>query len=78
MDEKAIPFFPQCHRTPEETTVATLHLTQNRVDALTPKKAILDVRDTELKGFGIRIMSSGRQTLLHSLSARGPETLEDL
>ena len=47
--------------------MATLHLTQHRVDALKPKKAILDVRDTELKGFGIRIMPSGtRRYFIHS------------
>ncbi len=39
--------------------MATLHLTQHRVDTLKPKKVILDVRDTELKGFGLRIMPSG-------------------
>ena len=60
-------FFPQCHRTPEETIVATLHLTQHRVDTFKPKKVILDVRDTELKGFGIRIMPSGtRRYFVHS------------
>ncbi|MDE0240931.1 MAG: tyrosine-type recombinase/integrase [bacterium] len=47
--------------------MATLHLTQHRVDTLKPKKAILDVRDTELKGFGIRIMPSGaRRYFIHS------------
>ena len=39
--------------------MATLHLTQYRVDTLKPRKVILDVRDTELKGFG----AFGRQTL---------------
>ncbi len=47
--------------------MATLHLTQHRVDRLKPRKAILDVRDTELKGFGIRIMPSGaRRYFIHS------------
>ncbi len=47
--------------------MATLHLTQHRVDRLKPKKVILDVRDTELKGFGIRIMPSGaRRYFIHS------------
>ena len=47
--------------------MATLHLTQHRVDTLKPRKAILDVRDTELKGFGIRIMPSGtRRYFIHS------------
>ncbi len=47
--------------------MATLHLTQHRIDRLKPRKAILDVRDTELKGFGIRIMPSGaRRYFIHS------------
>ena len=47
--------------------MATLHLTQHRVDTLKPKKVILEVRDTELKGFGIRIMPSGaRRYFIHS------------
>ena len=47
--------------------MATLYLTQHRIDALKPKKVILDVRDTELKGFGIRIMPSGtRRYFIHS------------
>ena len=47
--------------------MATLHLTRHRIDMLKPKKVILDVRDTELKGFGIRIMPSGsRRYFIHS------------
>ncbi len=47
--------------------MATLHLTQRRVDTLKPGKVLLDVRDTELKGFGIRIMPSGaRRYFIHS------------
>ena len=47
--------------------MATLHLTQRRIDTLKPRKVILDVRDTELKGFGIRIMPSGtRRYFIHS------------
>ena len=47
--------------------MATLHLTQKRVDSFKPRKLILDVRDTELKGFGIRIMPSGtRRYFIHS------------
>ena len=47
--------------------MATLHLTQHRVGTLKPKKVILDVRDTELRGFGIRIMPSGaRRYFIHS------------
>ena len=47
--------------------MATLHFTQYRIDTLKPRKVILDVRDTELKGFGIRIMPSGaRRCFIHS------------
>ncbi|MDE0046014.1 MAG: hypothetical protein OXU19_09160, partial [bacterium] len=38
LDEKAPPFFPQCHKVPEKATMATLHLTQHRVDTLKPRK----------------------------------------
>ncbi|MDE0005638.1 MAG: tyrosine-type recombinase/integrase, partial [Rhodospirillaceae bacterium] len=46
----------------------TLHLTQHRVDTLKPRKrSIRDVRDSELKGFGIRIMPSGaKRYFIHS------------
>ena len=36
-----------------------IRLTQRRVDALRPRRKIRDVRDAELKGFGIRVMPSG-------------------
>ena len=37
----------------------TTRLTQRRVDALKPRRKMRDVRDAELKGFGIRVMPSG-------------------
>lgn len=37
------------------------YLTQRRVNALKPGKSARDVRDTELRGFGIRILPSGRK-----------------
>lgn len=43
------------------------HLTQRRVDALKPHRNTYDVRDTDLKGFGIRILPSDRKRyFLHS------------
>ncbi len=46
---------------------AKLHLTQSRVDTLKPEKVILDVRDSELKGLGIRITPSRtRRYFIHS------------
>ena len=47
--------------------MATLRLNQGRVDALKPRKSSYDVRDRELKGFGIRILPSGaRRYFIHS------------
>ena len=39
--------------------MATLRLNQRRVDALKPRKSIYDVRDRDLKGFGVRVLPSG-------------------
>ena len=42
-------------------------LTQRRVDALKPRKAAYEVRDAELKGFGVRVGPSGKKGyFLHS------------
>ena len=32
---------------------------QRRVDALDPREAAYDIRDDELKGFGVRVLPSG-------------------
>ncbi len=37
-------------------------LTQRRVDALKPDEKTLDVRDCVIRGFGVRILPSGRKT----------------
>ena len=43
------------------------HLTQRRVDALKPRKTAYEVRDGELKGFGVRVGASGKKSyFLHS------------
>ena len=39
--------------------MATARLSQRRVDALKPRKSAYDVRDPELKGFGVRALPSG-------------------
>ena len=45
----------------------TSRLTQRRVDALKPRKSTYDIRDTEIKGFGVRILPSARKRyFLHS------------
>ena len=38
-----------------------VRLNQRRVDALKPREASYDVRDSDLKGFGVRILPSGRK-----------------
>ena len=45
----------------------TVRLTQRRVDALRPRRKVRDVRDAELKGYGVRVMPSGaRRYFIHS------------
>ena len=39
--------------------MATLRLNDRRVDALRPRKSAYDVRDREIKGFGVRVLPSG-------------------
>ena len=42
--------------------MATVRLTQHRVDTLRPGRKTRDVRDRDLKGFGVRILPSGRKS----------------
>ena len=47
--------------------MATRRLTQSQVDNLQPGKTTRNIRDKELKGFGVRILPSGRKCFfLHS------------
>ena len=47
--------------------MATIRLTQRRVDTLRPHKNVRNVRDTELKGYGVRVMPSGKKRyFIHS------------
>ena len=47
--------------------MAAIHLTQRRVDTLRPRKTVLNVRDAELKGYGVRVMPSGtKRYFIHS------------
>ena len=39
--------------------MSNIRLTQRLIDALKPRKKTFDLRDTELKGFGVRVRSSG-------------------
>ena len=46
-------------------------LTQSRIDALTPRKAPYDVRDSDLKGFGLRVSPAGaKRFFVHGQQAR--------
>ena len=40
----------------------TMHLDQRRADALRPRRTAYDIRDRDLRGFGIRVRPSGRRT----------------
>ncbi len=42
--------------------MASRRLTQRLIDTLKPSKSVREVRDTELQGFGIRILPSGRKS----------------
>ena len=45
----------------------TNRLTQRRIDTLKPRRKTCDIRDSEIKGFGVRILPSGRKHyFLHS------------
>ena len=47
--------------------MATLRLNDRRVDALKPRKSAYDVRDRDLKGFGVRVLPSGaKRYFIHS------------
>ena len=47
--------------------MATIRLTQARIKALRPRKTARDVRDADLKGFGVRVYPTGRRCFfIHS------------
>ena len=47
--------------------MATLRLSQRRVDTIKPRRSTYDVRDRELKGFGVRVLPSGnKRYFIHS------------
>ncbi len=41
--------------------MTSLHLTQRRIDAVIPGKSVREFRDTELPGFGLRCLPTGRK-----------------
>ena len=47
--------------------MAAIRLTQRRVDTLRPRKTVRNIRDAELKGYGVRITPSGKKRyFIHS------------
>ena len=47
--------------------MATLRLNERRVEALKPRKSTYDIRDRDLKGFGIRVMpSAAKRYFIHT------------
>ena len=60
-------FPPACNRFAEENAVPVRHLTQARIHALKPRSTVRNVRDGTLKGFGVRILPSGKKRFfIHS------------
>ena len=51
--------------------MAAIRLTQRRVDALGPRRKVRDVRDAELKGYGVRVMPSGTKRYFVHTQHRG-------
>ena len=49
--------------------MSNTRLTQRLIDALKPRKKTFDLRDTELKGFGVRVRSLRNQTLFRAKPA---------
>ena len=54
-------FLPACNRLAEENTVPARPLTQARVNDLKARKAVRNLRDGALKGFGVRVLPSGKK-----------------
>ena len=54
--------------------MANCRLTQRLIDTLTPGKSIREIRDTDLRGFGIRILPSGRKSYFVHAQSGGRRT----
>ena len=54
--------------------MSNTRLTQRQIDALKPRRKTFDVRDTELKGFGVRVRSSGIKRYFVQSQQQGTRT----
>ena len=54
--------------------MAATHLTEARIKALRPRKATRDIRDANLKGFGIRVYPTGRKCFFVHTQHQGQRT----
>ena len=54
--------------------MSNTRLTQCQIDALKPRRKTFDVRDTELKGFGVRVRSSGIKRYFVQSQQQGTRT----
>ena len=60
-------FAPAATGSPGGIATATLRLNERRVDTLKPRKSAYDIRDRDLKGFGVRVLPSGaKRCFIHS------------
>ena len=55
-------FHPVCNQTREGKPMPPVRLDQRRAGTLRPRRTAYDIRDRDLKGFGIRVAPSGRKT----------------
>ena len=54
--------------------MASRRLTQRLIDTLAPGKSVRELRDTELRGFGVRILPSGRKRFFVHAQSNGKRT----
>ena len=70
MDGNRNFLFPGCNRNREKRVTGT-SLTDARVAALKPRKSPYEIRDGKLRGFGVRVSSSGRKRFFIHCQHRG-------
>ena len=57
--------------------MASRRLTQRLIETLKPGKSVREVRDTELRGFGVRILPSGRKSYIRAFTDRRAARLDE-